>query len=129
MAMKLSASLLLIALSIALGSAVPLPGTKTKKPPLLYIAHYHAPVRTIGLWHERDKYLPELKSCYLKYRGQYAAGPGFLASVSSATREHGTYQLMRQQMVFDQTPRKIDLPGNVEIASASLDYRKRSDGN
>jgi thiamine biosynthesis lipoprotein ApbE len=121
----------------------------------------HAPVRTIGLWHERDKYLPELKSWYLKYRGQYASDASFLGSVSSATRsagkyslkwdgkddkgnevkpgvytvkieaarEHGTYQLIRQEMDFNQTPQKLNLPGNVEIASASLDYRKKPDGN
>jgi FAD:protein FMN transferase len=41
-----------------------------------------------------------------------------------ASREHGTYQLIRQEMDFNGTPRQIDLPGNLEIASASLDYHK-----
>jgi len=117
----------------------------------------HAPVRTIGLWHERDRYLPELKSWYLKYRGQYETDKSFLGSVSSATRpagkytlkwdgkddkgnyvkpgvytikieavrEHGTYQLIRQPLDCNSTPQKIDLPANVEISSASLDYRKK----
>lgn len=43
-------------------------------------------------------------------------------------REHGTYQLMTQ----DITPKKaqhIDLAGNTEVASASIDYRKKTDGN
>ncbi|GAB2973259.1 hypothetical protein GCM10027049_04100 [Mucilaginibacter puniceus] len=43
-------------------------------------------------------------------------------------REHGTHQLITQEI----TPKKtehIDLPSNTEVASASLDYRKKSDGN
>ena len=43
-------------------------------------------------------------------------------------REHGTYQLMSQAI----TPKKaqhIDIAGNTEVAAASLDYRKKSDGN
>jgi len=41
-----------------------------------------------------------------------------------AAREHGTYQIIRQEMDFSGVARKIDLPGNVEIASASLDYHR-----
>lgn len=117
----------------------------------------HAPVRTISVWHGNDRYLPELRSWYLKYRGMYSADKDFNASITSATRspgkytlkwdglddhgnpvkpgkyilkieatrEHGTYQLMRQEIVCDDTPKKIDLTGNVEIAAASLDYRKK----
>lgn len=121
----------------------------------------HAPVRTIAIWHERDRYLPELKSWYLKYRGIYTTDKNTLSTVSSATRsagkytlkwdgkddqgnfvkpgkytikieaarEHGTYQLMRQELDWNDTPQLINLTGNVEIASASLDYRKKSAGN
>jgi thiamine biosynthesis lipoprotein len=121
----------------------------------------HAAVRTIAVWHERDKYLPELKSWYLKYRGMYNTDKSPLNSVSSATRspgkytlkwdgkddqgnfvkpgtytikieasrEHGTYQLMRQELVWNDTPKQISLPGNVEIASASLEYRKKTSTN
>jgi FAD:protein FMN transferase len=117
----------------------------------------HAPVRSIAVWHGSDRYLPELKSWYLKYRGLYSDDKNFNASVTSATRsagkysvkwdglddhgnpvkpgkyilkieaarEHGTYQLMRQEIDCDDTPKKIDLTGNVEIAAASLDYRKK----
>ncbi len=117
----------------------------------------HAPVRTIAVWHGSDRYLPELKSWYLKYRGQYTEDKNFNASITSATRsagkytvkwdglddhgnpvkpgkyilkieaarEHGTYQLMRQEIDCDDTPKKVDLTGNVEIASASLDYHKK----
>jgi FAD:protein FMN transferase len=121
----------------------------------------HAPVRTIAVWHERDRYLPELKSWYLKYRGVYEADRSSLSTVSSATRspgkytmrwdgkddkgnpvkpgtytikieatrEHGTYQLMRQELNWNDTPQHIDLTGNLEISHASLEYRKKSVGN
>jgi FAD:protein FMN transferase len=117
----------------------------------------HAPVKTIALWHGSDRYIPELKSWYLKYRELYTGDLKFNPSVTSATRsagkytvrwgglddhgnpvkpgkyivkieasrEHGTYQLMRQEITCDDTPKKIDLAGNVEIASASLDYSKK----
>jgi FAD:protein FMN transferase len=121
----------------------------------------HKAVRTIALWHERDRYLPELKSWYLKYRGLYTTDNTIFSTVSSATRsagkytvkwdgkddkgndvkpgkyvikieasrEHGTYQLIRQEIDCDQTPKQIALPGNIEISSASLDYRKKTNGN
>ncbi|MDB5006959.1 MAG: hypothetical protein JWP45_1352 [Mucilaginibacter sp.] len=40
-------------------------------------------------------------------------------------REHGTHQLMEKQMDFSGIPKQITLEGNTEIASASLDYRKK----
>lgn len=121
----------------------------------------HAAVRTISVWHGSDRYINELKSWYLKYRGLYTTDKNFSGSITSATRsagkytvkwdgkddkgefvkpgkytikieasrEHGTYQLMRQEIVCDETPKKFDLAGNVEIASASLDYRKKTSGN
>lgn len=121
----------------------------------------HSAVRTISVWHGSDRYINELKSWYLKYRGVYTTDKNFSGSVTSATRpagkytvkwdgkddkgefvkpgkytikieasrEHGTYQLMRQEIVCDETPKKIDLAGNVEIASASLDYRKKNSDN
>jgi thiamine biosynthesis lipoprotein len=121
----------------------------------------HAPVRTIAVWHGSDRYLPELKSWYLKYRGLYNTDKNFSSSSTSATRsagkytlkwdgkddqgnyvkpgkyiikieasrEHGTYQLMRQEMVCDDVPKVADLTGNTEIASASLDYRKKTGNN
>ena len=111
--------------------------------------------------YERDRYLPELKSWFLKYRGLYTTDKAFNSSVTSATRpagkytvkwdgkddkgnfvkpgkyiikieasrEHGTYQLMRQEIECDETPKLINLTGNVEIASASLDYRKKTNSN
>ena len=41
-----------------------------------------------------------------------------------AAREHGTYQLMHQEIDFNGSPRQFQLPGDVEIASATLDYHK-----
>ena len=121
----------------------------------------HAPVRTITVWHGSERYLPELRSWYLKYRGLYTSDPNFGTSVTSATRsagkysvkwdgkddkgnevkpgkyfiklevsrEHGTYQLMRQELDCNDQPQTITLPGNIEISSASLDYRKKANGN
>ncbi|RZA03979.1 MAG: DUF2271 domain-containing protein [Sphingobacteriaceae bacterium] len=43
-------------------------------------------------------------------------------------REHGTHQLITQE-ITPKKPEHIDLPANTEVASASLDYRKKEDGN
>ncbi|HEY4877172.1 MAG TPA: DUF2271 domain-containing protein, partial [Puia sp.] len=121
----------------------------------------HYPVRTVSVWHGSDRYMPELKSWYLKYRSQYNSDKNFDNSITSATRpagkytlkwdgkddagnfvkpgkyvvkievsrEHGTYQLMRQEIECDDAPKILNLTGNIEIASASLDYRKKTNGN
>lgn len=39
-------------------------------------------------------------------------------------REHGTYQLMKQDIDVSGGAKKIDLPGNIEVSSASLDYHR-----
>jgi hypothetical protein len=52
--------------------------------------------------------------------------PGKYTVFIEAAREHGTYQLMRQEMDFNGAPAKVDLKGNTEIAGASLDYHKLS---
>ena len=45
-----------------------------------------------------------------------------------AAREHGTYQLISQAVdVSKNKDQQITLPGNVEITSASLEYRKKTD--
>ena len=41
-----------------------------------------------------------------------------------AAREHGTYQIIRQDIALSGVPKQLTVPGNVEIASASLDYHK-----
>lgn len=115
------------------------------------------PVRTLALWFDKTRYLPELRAWYRGDRlRSMAEGTQIVDSVSSATRspgkytfkwdgkdghgklvapgtytvnieaarEHGTYQVMRQDVDFSGTPRHVDLPGNTEVAAASLDYHK-----
>jgi FAD:protein FMN transferase len=45
-----------------------------------------------------------------------------------AAREHGTYQLMSREITI-KNPQHLDIPANTELASASLDYRKKTNGN
>ena len=45
-----------------------------------------------------------------------------------AAREHGSHQLMTQEIDVKKM-QHINIQGNPEVASASLDYRKKSDGN
>ena len=39
-------------------------------------------------------------------------------------REHGTYQLMKQEMDMTGTPKAVTFPANTEVVSASFDYHK-----
>ncbi len=41
-----------------------------------------------------------------------------------AAREHGTYQLIKHEFTVGQQPFSVELPGNLEIKSASLEYRR-----
>jgi thiamine biosynthesis lipoprotein len=41
-------------------------------------------------------------------------------------REHGTHQLMKQELTVKKA-QHFDLPANTEVASASVDYRKKVD--
>lgn len=58
-------------------------------------------------------------------KGNYVK-PGKYTLHIEAAREHGTYQMISQEMTLTGTPKQISLTGNVEIASASLDYRKKN---
>jgi FAD:protein FMN transferase len=115
------------------------------------------PVRTLALWYQKPRWLPELRSWYrddrmramaegnditasvasatrppgkytLKWDGKDNAGktvkPGKYTVIIEAAREHGTYQIMRQEVEFDGKPQQFQLPGNQEISSATIDYRK-----
>jgi hypothetical protein len=42
-----------------------------------------------------------------------------------ASREHGTYQLMQQELALGAKPVAADLPGNAEITGARVEYRRR----
>jgi thiamine biosynthesis lipoprotein ApbE len=39
-------------------------------------------------------------------------------------REHGTYQLMKQEMDMTGTPKVVTFPANTEVVSSSFDYHK-----
>ena len=51
--------------------------------------------------------------------------PGKYTVVFEVTREHGTYQIYRQEMDFTGAPKQVQLPPNQEVAAASLDYAKK----
>jgi thiamine biosynthesis lipoprotein ApbE len=55
--------------------------------------------------------------------------PGLYTIKIEATREHGTYQLMRQELEWNGASQHFDLTGNIELSHVSLDYRKKSVGN
>lgn len=68
----------------------------------------------------------------LKWDGKDDAGnyvkKGKYTIFIEAAREHGTYQLIEQTIdVSKNKDQQIALPGNVEITSASLEYRKKTD--
>jgi len=50
--------------------------------------------------------------------------PGKYNVMIEAVREHGTYQLLHQEMEFNGSPKQFQLPGGIEIASATIDYHK-----
>ena len=117
------------------------------------------PVRTVALWLEKDRWLPELKGWYRDDRLRLLAeGNEIVATVSSATRppgkytmkwdgkdakgapvkpgkyticievarEHGSYQLLRQEIDLTAGAKQFPLTGGTEIAAASIDYRKNT---
>lgn len=112
-------------------------------------------VRTLALWYNKPRWLPDLKSWYHKNYDLYNSPELSMASISSATRppgaydlkwdmkddkgnplppgkytvyieaarEHGTYQLIKKEIDCRNKSQVIQLPGNTEIASASLEYK------
>ena len=117
----------------------------------------HFPLRTVALWFEKSRWLPDLKAWYKDDRLRaMAEGSDISKSVSSATRpagkytlkwdgkdnagklvkagkytvmieaarEHGTYQLIHQELDWNGTTKQVSLPGGTEIASAALDVHK-----
>ena len=116
------------------------------------------PVRTLGLWYQKPRWLPELRAWNrddrirdaaehrditpsvssatrppgkytLKWDGKDNAGKPVKAGTYTinieAAREHGTYQILRQEMEFKGTPKQIDLKGGTEISAASLNYGRK----
>jgi thiamine biosynthesis lipoprotein ApbE len=64
----------------------------------------------------------------LQWDGKDNAGkfvrPGAYTVCIEAAREHGTYQIIRQDMDFSGAPLHVALPGGTEISAANLDYRQ-----
>lgn len=113
------------------------------------------PVRTLALWFNDNRWLPDLRRWYAKHyektqqydymqsvtsatrsAGKYslkwdlkddngkAVKSGKYTVYIEATREHGTYQLIKTGIDLDKNPQRIDMGGGIEVSSAVLDYRK-----
>jgi thiamine biosynthesis lipoprotein ApbE len=54
-----------------------------------------------------------------------ALKPGTYTVFIEAAREHGTYQIIRKEITVGDKPFQETLKGNVEIKSASLEYRRK----
>jgi thiamine biosynthesis lipoprotein len=57
--------------------------------------------------------------------GKQLAGGEYTICIDAA-REHGTYQSIRKRVTLAEKPFTEELPGNVEIKSASIDYRRKA---
>ena len=120
-----------------------------------------ATVKTIALWYNKPRWLPDVREWYRRNGGLLSTDPAAFSSITSATRspgkyslkwdgkddkgntlkpgvytiyievvrEHGGYDLLHQEVDCNEIPQLFNLKGNVEIAGASLDYRKKSTGN
>jgi hypothetical protein len=66
----------------------------------------------------------------LKWDGKDAHGQpvprGKYTVAIEIAREHGTHQLTRQELDFSGEPQHVDLRSNAELASLSLDYRRKA---
>ena len=113
------------------------------------------PVRTISVWYNSNRWLPDLKRWYAKHFGKVqkpqfgdaitgatrSAGkytlkwdlkddngntvaPGKYTVYIEAVRERGTYQLINSEIELNDEPKRIDLEGGIEIASAVIEYIK-----
>jgi thiamine biosynthesis lipoprotein ApbE len=71
-----------------------------------------APGKYKVIWDGKDNHGKQLPG------GQYTI-------TIEAAREHGTYQSIRKQVTLAAKPFTEELKGNVEIKSASIDYRKK----
>jgi thiamine biosynthesis lipoprotein len=118
----------------------------------------HFPVRTLALWTQNPRWMPELKAWYrddqirnlaegtdvsktvgsatrppghysLKWDGKDNEGKpvkaGKYTVVVEASREHGGYQVSRQEFDFNGKPQKAALPTGKEMGAVTLEYRKR----
>lgn len=56
-------------------------------------------------------------------KGEYVPEGKYTVYIEAA-REHGTYQLMKREFNANEKEQTFTLPGNVEIATASVSYKK-----
>lgn len=113
----------------------------------------HKPIRRIAVWYNKSRWLPELRYWFeaqrkseldlnsiasatrsagnysLVWDGKNDAGQlvnqGKYTVFIEAAREHGSYQLIKQEMNFNGKIKDQSLPGNEEITTASLAYRDK----
>jgi len=114
-------------------------------------------VRTLALWYNNNRWLPDLKRWYAKHfeklqkpvftdavsgatrsAGKYTikwdmkddngntVEPGKYTVYIEAVRERGTYQLINREIELNEDPKRIELEGGIEIASAFIEYVKLS---
>lgn len=58
-------------------------------------------------------------------KGEYVP-PGEYTILIDAAREHGTYQNIRKQVTLNGQPFSEQIPGDIEIRSATIEFRKRA---
>lgn len=113
-------------------------------------------VKTLALWFNKPRWLPDLKEWFRKNSDTYQNGSKDVFSIGTATRpagnytikwdgkneegtlvpegnytvyievarEHGTYQLLKQEVACKNKPQQFTLKPNEEVASASVEYKK-----
>lgn len=118
----------------------------------------HFPVRTLALWTQNPRWLPDLKQWYrddqvrtlaegadlsrtvssatrppgrytLKWDGKDNEGKpvkaGKYTVLIEASREHGGYDLQKQQLELTGNAQQLSLPATKELGATTLDYHKR----
>jgi hypothetical protein len=115
-------------------------------------------IRTIALWYNKPRWLPDLKEWYRKNQADYKPGMKDMNTISSATRpagnytikwdgkndqgeyvsndnyticielarEHGTYQIIKQEISCKSKAEEYMLQSNAEVKAASIQYKKTS---
>ena len=115
-------------------------------------------VRTIALWYNKPRWLPDLKEWYRKNQSDYKPGMKDMNTISSATRpagnytikwdgkndegeyvnadnyiicielarEHGTYQIIKQEISCKSKAQDYTLQSNPEVKAAAVQYKKIS---
>jgi thiamine biosynthesis lipoprotein ApbE len=112
------------------------------------------PVRTLALWGRDYRWLPYLRRWYYLHRndrrliyavsratrppgryrivwdgrandGKYLPTGQYIVNIE-ASREHGTYQIIRQMVEIGGEPFAFETQGNTEVPRASVEYRRKT---